>query len=91
MKLDLLTNAGTGAGTEKVWSGGKAMMVWNATVGGGNVKLQILGPDGSTWVDVASSTLSAVGTLNVDLPLGPVRAFVTTSTANYLSLLRVPT
>jgi hypothetical protein len=42
--------------------------IWtvNGTFGGTTVKLQYLGPDGSTYIDVAGATLSANGSVFID-------------------------
>jgi len=81
---------GTGSGLEKAWGGGKMMLMAEATWGGGSVKLQILSLHG-TWLDVKDSTLSANGTLNLDLPNGSYRAVATTATAAYVNGVFIPT
>lgn len=90
-KKDLLSNASPGNGTPVYWPGGLAMFIVCANFGGGgNVKLQVQAADGSTWVDVTSSTLSANGTLSVNLPQCSVRAVLATATACYASLHHIP-
>ncbi len=69
--------------------GGVYGAVYMATWGGGNVVLQILGPDGSTWIAVTAAWL-ANGTALVELPPGNYRFAVTTSTGVYVILSRVP-
>jgi hypothetical protein len=89
----LLTNAGAGNGADVIWPGGKTALVATATFGGGNIKLQVkidIGQAAAVYADVASSTLSAAGMLNLDLPPGTYRAVVTTSTAAYAKLVSVP-
>lgn len=89
MKVELLQNA-TGNSADKLWHGGVAVLVAEATWGGGSVKLQAKLDQGN-YVDVASSTLSANGmTAGLYLPPGTYRAVATTATAVYASLLRVP-
>lgn len=62
-----------------------------ATFGGGTVKLQMLGPDGSTWQDVGSSTtFTSAGQATVQLPPGSYRVNIATSTAVYASVARIP-
>ncbi len=71
--------------------GGKYAMTVHATWGGGNVHLQILLPDGSTYLDVGSSTnFTADGFAVVDLPPGSYKFTVTTATAVYVSVTRIP-
>ena len=48
--------------------GGKYGVTCSATFSGGNVALQILGPDGSTFVTATSFTANGFAT--VDLPAG---------------------
>ena len=77
----LLSNASaTSAGT--TWSGGRGVFVAVATWGGGNVALQYLGPNGTTWITVGSA-LTADGLFAFELPPGQIRAAVTTATAVY--------
>lgn len=86
--LRLLENA-SATGSAMQWPGGRAVFAVTATFGGGTVKLQMLGPDGSTWIDVADGSLTAAGTKVVEVPVGQVRANVATATAVYASLQRV--
>lgn len=72
--------------------GGKYAAAAVATFGGGSVKLQALGPDGSTYLSVSSTTdFTAAGYGVVDLPAGQYRFTVATATAVYASVYRVPT
>lgn len=87
--VTLLSNA-SATGSGKRWPGGRSMFIVSATFGGGTVKLQTLAGDGTTWVDVASGSLTAAGTLTMDLPLGQYRANVATSTAVYATLAHCP-
>lgn len=80
--LALLVNAGVGNGTAAQWQGGRGTFTAEATFGGGTVKLQYMTMNG-TWVDVASGSLSAAGTLAFELPIGQIRAVATTATAVY--------
>lgn len=88
-------------GTEYTWSaagaspsfvlvGGRYVMFglsadWN----GGNVELQALGPDGSTFLKVGDD-ISANGSQVVDLAPGEYQFGVTTTAAGSASLGRVP-
>lgn len=89
MKTDLLTNAGTGNGPDTIWTGGRSVLLAEATFGGGSIKLQAKLPQG-TYVDVTDGSLSAAGISKVlYLPPGTYRAVATTATACYASLMRV--
>ncbi len=61
-----------------------------ATWGGGNVQLQQLGPDGSTWLNVGTD-LTANGVTTMDCPPGTYQLAVTTATGVTASICRVPT
>jgi hypothetical protein len=68
-------------------SGGRYQVSAVATWGGGNVHLQTLAADGSTWLDVGSSTnFTANAAAVVDLAPGQYKFTVTTATGVYLSL-----
>jgi hypothetical protein len=87
--VTIASNAGAGNQTAvKLNCGGKFMFMAEGTWGGGNIKIQTQ-TGNSTWVDVASSTLSANGTLSVDLPAGQVRGVITTSSAVYAYLVKM--
>jgi len=71
--------------------GGRYAVAVVATFGGGSVKLQALGPDGSTYLSVASgSDFTAAGFAVVDLPPGKYRLTIATATAVYASVVRIP-
>jgi hypothetical protein len=58
--------------------------------GFGTVDLQVLGPDGSTWVNVGASTnFAADGFASVFLPACTARIAVTTTTAVSVSVQRI--
>jgi hypothetical protein len=69
--------------------GGKYMLAATATWNAGNVTLQTLAPDGSTWVPAASA-LTADGSTTPYLPPGQYRFAITSATAVYVSIARVP-
>ena len=106
----LLKNAAAGtyavspqANQPNVLQGGWYELEWLATVGGGNLALQKLGPDGTTWevwpmtLDTNALTtapvtsLTAAGGAKFWAPPGQYRIVITTSTANYVSVCRIPT
>lgn len=71
--------------------GGKYAASVVATFGGGSVKLQKLGPDGTTYQSVASGTdFTAAGFAVVDLPPGMYRWLIATATAVYADVTRIP-
>lgn len=71
--------------------GGKYAVDAVATFSSGSVKLQRLGPDGSTYLSVASATdFSAAGYATVDLPQGTYRFTIATATAVACSIVRIP-
>lgn len=75
--LLLLSNA-TATGSAFEWYGGKGTFCVVGTFGGATVKLQMLGPDASTWVDVGSSTtLTAAGVGNFECAAGSIKAVIT--------------
>lgn len=66
-------------------SGRYAIVAVSSAWGGGNIDLQILGPDGSTFVSILSSQFTANGALLVDLPAGTYQFIVTTATGCWAS------
>jgi hypothetical protein len=84
----LVANA-SATGSAVVLKGGTYSFMATATFGGGSVKLQVLLPDGTTWVDVAGGSLTAAGaTAGLALPPGSYRANITTATAVYAYVAR---
>ena len=77
-RIDLLDNAGA-TGAAQQWPGGAGVFAVTGTFGGATVKLQQLGPDGTTWLDVAGGDvdLLAPGQGGFVLPAGLIRAVVT--------------
>ena len=59
----LLSNAATTGAAVSATAGGSYIWTAAGTFGGATVKLQALGPDGQTWLDVAA--LSAPGSTGV--------------------------
>jgi len=68
--------------------GGKYGVTCSATFSTGNVALQILGPDGSTFVTVGSA-FTANGVATADLPPGKYQVAVT-APASAVNLACVP-
>jgi hypothetical protein len=68
--------------------GGKFEFAVSATFGGGNVQLQTLSLDGSTWINAGSSvTTNGISTL--DLAPGQYRIAITTASAVYAALTTI--
>ena len=76
IRLDLISN-GSSTGNSFVWRGGRGHFAVSGTFGGSTVKLQFLGPDGSTWIDAGTyTTLTSSGGGSFDLPECQIRAAV---------------
>lgn len=87
--LALLTNEAATSGA-KLWPGGVGFFAVKATFGPGSVALQILLPDGATWFTPAGASLTADGGVVFELPPCQIRALVTTATAVYARVDRIP-
>ncbi len=73
--------------------GGRYAFCVTATFGGGNIQLQILMPDGTTYIGASAAittSAGAAGTQIVDLPPGTYQIAITTATSVQYSLVRVP-
>lgn len=57
--------------------------------GWGTVQLNVLGPDGVTWI-AAVPAWTANGTVLLGLPSGTYQLVVVTATAVYVSISRIP-
>lgn len=72
------------------WSGGKTVFAMNRT-STGTGKVQVMGPDGATWIDVPNLTATnADAFIEGDLPPGTYRLNVSSLTGVYAKLIRVP-
>jgi hypothetical protein len=75
----LLSNA-SATGAWKAWDGGTGVFSVVGTFSGATVTLQFQGPDGSTAIDVGTSTtLTAAGAGGFVLPSGSIRAAISGS------------
>ena len=74
-------------GSYVTFSGGKCAFISEATWGGGSVKLQTKAANGGV-IDVATHSANTLTAL--DLPPGQYKVAVTTATAVYASLVRIP-
>lgn len=89
-RIEALNISATTA-AKQVLLGGRYVFAVVATWGGGTVKLQMLGPNGSTWLDVTNASFTADGYIGVELPAGSqVRFNVATATAVYATVVRAP-
>jgi hypothetical protein len=70
--------------------GGRYAVMANAT-GSGTMGLQMLSPDGSTFVAVHTAFAAVTGFATVDLPPGTYKFVLATFTAVYASICRIPT
>lgn len=70
--------------------GGRYGLDVSATWGGGSVILNKLSQDGSTWIAVLPATFTTNGSQLVDLPVGAYQLAITTATAVYACLSRIP-
>lgn len=70
-------------GTDLIdWQGGYGAFEVMGTLGAGTYKLQILGIDGASWLDIGASTsLAAAGIVGFLAPAGQLRVNVAGSTA----------
>lgn len=76
--LSLLSNAAATGATVVVTAGGSYSFAVLGTFSGATVALQIMGPDGATWITIPNSGQTAAGVVTVDIPTGAsVRASVT--------------
>ena len=69
-------------------NGGTYGITASATWSGGSVQLQLLAPDGATWI-AAQTALSANGFAVLNLPPGQYQFAVTTATAVYIAIARI--
>jgi hypothetical protein len=70
--------------------GGKYAIVASAT-GAGTMGLQMLGPDGVTFIAVHTAFAAVTGFATADLPLGQYKFVIATFTAVFASISSVPT
>lgn len=68
VNIKLLTNASQSGDEITVDYGGRYLMIVCGTWGGATAKMQIMGPDDETFIDIPASNLSADGMALVYLP-----------------------
>lgn len=71
-KATELLNNGAATSAFKVWPGGRASLVAVGTMNGAAIKLQMLGPDGATAIDIDTVT-SFPWKKDYDFPAGAFR------------------
>lgn len=78
--------AATGAGqSTPVQNGGDYMFAVAGTIGGATIALEMLGPDGASWINMgASATFTTNNMCVVSIPEGRYRANVTGGAGPYL-------
>jgi len=84
-----ISNQGAGTYPFTLKIGGLYQFAVVATFGGGSVKIENLGPDGSTWLSVSSAIVANGGETD-NLPPGAYRFNVATATAVYARVARIP-
>lgn len=87
--LTLLSNAAASGSAVTINTGGRYIYVVAGTFSGTSSKLQMLGPDGTTFIDVPNTTFAAAGYVAVELPAGAsIKAVLTggTPTGMYATL-----
>jgi len=82
VNIDLLSNV-SATGSWFNWPGGRGVFSAEATWGGGTVKLQYKGPNGTAVDAGTDTTLTANGGGVFELPACQIRANVATATAVY--------
>ena len=70
--------------------GGRYDFIVVATWGGGNVDLQALMPDGTTYQSVLTAAITANSSAVLDLAAGTYKVVITTASSVQGSLTRVP-
>ena len=87
--ITLAANASATGGWVQ-WPGGRGEFRVQGTFGGGTVKLQCQGPNGTAQDVGPDVTLTADGGGIFELGAGPIRANIATATAVYAMALRIP-
>lgn len=83
------SNIGAGSTAAFQLAGGTYHVSAIGTWGGGNLALEALGPDGTTYLPMITA-ISANGVAVVQLPQGQYRWTVTTATGVYARITRIP-
>jgi len=86
----VLASNASATGSWFMWPGGRGEFRVEATFGGGTVKLQCKGPNGTAQDVGTDTTLTASGGGIFELGVGEIRCNIATATAVYAMALRVP-
>jgi hypothetical protein len=92
LSYPLLSNASATGGSASIGRPGRYVVSVAGTFGGATVALQMLGPDGSTWLGLGTdATFTAAGVAALQLPTGVYRMAVTGGAPSglYANLSRV--
>lgn len=86
--INLASNASATTSAQD-FQGGSCVCVFCGTIGGATIKLQMLGQDGTTYIDVLS--LTSAGVTSLTLPPGRFRVYVNGGTPSglYVTIMRV--
>lgn len=87
--ITLASNA-SATGSWFFWPGGRGEFRVEATFGGGTVKLECKGPNGTAQDVGSGTTLTAAGGGIFELGAGEIRCNIATATAVYAMALRIP-
>ena len=86
----VLASNASATGDWVAWPGGRGEFRVEATWGGGTVKLECKGPNGTAQDVGTDTTLSASGGGIFELGAGEIRANIATATAVYAMALAIP-
>lgn len=86
----VLVSDASATGSWFFWPGGRGEFRVEATFGGGTVKLQCKGPNGTAQDVGTETTLTASGGGIFELGAGEIRCNIATATAVYAMALRIP-
>lgn len=86
----VLASNASATGNWFAWPGGRGEFRVEGTFGGGTVKLQCKGPNGTAQDVGTDTTLTASGGGIFELGAGEIRANIATATGVYAMALRVP-
>lgn len=86
----VLASNASATGNWFMWPGGRGEFRVEGTFGGGTVKLQCKGPNGTAQDVGIDTTLTASGGGIFELGAGEIRCNIATATAVYAMALRIP-
>lgn len=84
------TNAAAGTSANFTLKGGVYAFEFSATGGPGTVIMNVLGPDGATFINIGLTAITTSPNFQtIALPAGTYQVVITTFTANYVKITRV--